>query len=71
MTSIKQEILDELKNSPNKTRIKAKLMLALNRSDQSIDNYFEDNDPMLTQKDALIVICEETGKTESEILTQG
>lgn len=70
MTSIKQEILDELKNSPNKTRIKAKLMLALNRSDQSIDNYFEDNDPMLTQKDALIVICEETGKTESEILTQ-
>lgn len=71
MTSIKQEILDELKTSPRKNQIKARLMIALDRSDQSIENYYQDNDPLLTTKDALIVICEETGKTESEILTQG
>lgn len=70
MTSIKQEILDEILKGSKKNVIKGRLMGVFNKSDEMVKIYLETNNPCLTQKDALEVICEELGETENQILTE-
>lgn len=51
------------------TRVKARLMLALNRGNQMVENWIKyNNSPMLTTAIAIKIIKEETGLNEDEIL---
>jgi hypothetical protein len=61
-----QIALDKIRNP----RIRARLVLALGVTDQSIINYIKDNRDELTKAAALKVIREETGLSDSEILIE-
>lgn len=52
----------------SKRALKLKIAIALNCSEGTINRYLRDNDDSLTKAAALIVIREETGLLDSEIL---
>lgn len=67
MTSIKQEILDELAGN---VQAKAKLSIVLNKHMFTVERYIKENNSLLTTQDSIKAIAEELGKTEQEILTE-
>lgn len=67
MTSIHQNILDEIKSN---VQLKANLASLFGKTTTTIDNYCIENNPLLTTKDAVVIICKGLNKTEEEILTQ-
>lgn len=63
---LSQKAIDLIKYN---IRVKARLMLALNRGNQMIENWIKhNNSPMLTTAVAIKIIKEETGLAEDEIL---
>lgn len=52
----------------NIPKIRMKLGLAMNRSERTIFRYIEDESDELTKASALVVIREETGLTDDQIL---
>lgn len=61
-----QIALNKIKNP----RVRARLVIALGVTDQSIMNYIKDNRDELTKAAALKVIREETGLTDKQILEE-
>lgn len=62
---IKKKFLKQIKGSQ---KCKAQLQISLNKSEQTITRYLNNNDIMLTTAAALSVIKEFTGATEEELL---
>jgi hypothetical protein len=67
MTTISDIAVTEIKGS---NRIKCKLALVFNKSYQTIENWANKKDPLLTTPDAVRIISEETGLNETEILEE-
>jgi hypothetical protein len=61
-----QKALSKIKDP----KIRARLVLALGVTDQSIMNYIKSNSDELTKAAALKVIREETGMDDSQILVE-
>jgi len=51
-------------------KLMAKMMLAFDRTQNTIENWMNDKDVRLTTPDAVKIISEETKLTESEILEE-
>lgn len=62
-----EKALQEIKNPA----IRAKLVLALGVTDQTIQRYIKDNSDDLTKAAALEVIRQETGLSDKQILIRG
>jgi hypothetical protein len=54
----------------NNSRVKAKLMLAFDRSHRVVEYWITKNNLLLTTPGAIAIIKEETGILENEILTE-
>lgn len=62
-----QKAIDGLKNNK---RARARLQLDLNKSEYTINKYIGENDIMLTTATALVIIREETGLVDAQILEE-
>jgi hypothetical protein len=58
------QALEAIKNK----EIRLRLATMLNKTEQTINNYIKNNDPVLTQASVLKFIKEQTGLAQSKIL---
>lgn len=62
---LSQQAINALKNNK---RARARLQLEFDKSEYTINRYIADNDIMLTTASALVIIREETGMKNNQIL---